>query len=62
MTNVKRMTYKALEQKLLENRHLLRTADRKTSRELINENHEIMVEMDRRLAIAERELLDSLKK
>jgi hypothetical protein len=59
---LRKMTYKELERKLLANRQILRTADRQTARKLINENHSIMVEMDRRLALSEKKLLNSLKK
>lgn len=47
--NLKKMTYKELETKVVENRRILRAAkslDEK--RRLIAENHEMMTEMDRR--------------
>ena len=57
MTNLQKMTYKELEKKLIANRCELRTADLETSRKLIREDHEIMIEMDKRLAKAEKKLL-----
>lgn len=45
---IKKMSYKALETKLISNRVKYKTADLQTKRELIKEDHEIMVEMDRR--------------
>lgn len=45
---IKKMSYKALETKLISNRVKYQTADLQTKRELIKEDHEIMVEMDRR--------------
>ena len=49
MKNVKKMTYKELEQKVIENRKiLLETKDLGLKRKLIAESHELMVEMDRR--------------
>lgn len=57
MTNLQKMTYKELEKKLIANRCELRTADLATSRKLIREDHEIMIEMDKRLAKAEKKLL-----
>ena len=52
--NLKKMTYKELETKVIENRRILRAAkilDEK--RRLIAENHEMMTEMDRRWYEAE---------
>lgn len=47
--NVKKLSYKALEKKLLENRKLLRTTKNlDLKRRLIAEDHDMMVEMDRR--------------
>ena len=57
MKNLQKMTYKDLEKKLADNRAQLRTADLKTGRILVREDHEIMMEMDRRLAAAEKVLL-----
>ena len=43
------MSYRELEQKVIENRKTLRTtADQELKRKLIAENHEYMSEMDRR--------------
>ena len=61
MMNLQKMTYKALEKKLLDNQMQLSTADLKTKRILIREDYEIMVEMDRRLAAAEKKLLAGRK-
>lgn len=53
--NVKKMSYKALEQKLIENRKLLRTTkDLDLKRKLIAEDHDMMVEMNRRWNAAEK--------
>ena len=50
MTSLKNLTYKQLEQKVIDNRVLLRTAkDPGLKRRLISENHLMMTEMDRRL-------------
>lgn len=47
--NVKKMSYRELEKKVIENRSLLRTTkDQNLKRRLIAENHEMMVEMDSR--------------
>lgn len=48
MKATKTMTYKELEAELLKNRCELRTASLERKRELINRNHELMVEMDSR--------------
>lgn len=46
---MKNMTYRELEQKLMENRKVLRTTiDQDEKRRLIAENHSLMVEMDNR--------------
>ena len=46
---MKNMTYRELEQKLMENRKVLRmTKDKDEKRRLIAENHSLMVEMDSR--------------
>lgn len=51
MTNLKNLTYKQLEKKVLDNRNIIRTTkDLSLKRRLINENHLMMTEMDRRLA------------
>ena len=42
------MTYKELENEVIENRRELRTATLERKRELISRNHDLMVEMDRR--------------
>lgn len=47
--NLKKMTYTELGKKVTENRkQLLITKDLEEKRRLIKENHEMMVEMDRR--------------
>ena len=47
--NVKKMTYKQLEQRVIENRaKLTTTKDLTEKRHLIAEDHELMVEMDSR--------------
>ena len=61
MKNLQKMTYKDLEKKLADNRAQLHTADLKTGRILVREDHEIMMEMDRRLAAAEKVLLAGRK-
>ena len=48
MKNPKTMTYKELEDEVRENRCELKTADRERSRELINRDHLLITEMDRR--------------
>ena len=51
MTNIKTMTSRELSEKIIENRVTLRaTKDADTKRRLIAENHEMMTELDRRLA------------
>lgn len=44
----KTMTYKEMELEVIKNRCELRTASLERKRELINRNHELMTEMDRR--------------
>ena len=52
--NLKKMTYKELETKVIENRRILRTAkSMDEKRRLIAENHDMMTEMDRRWNAAE---------
>lgn len=51
--NVRKMTYKELQIRLAENHHRLRGATEEKKKILIEEDHDIMMEMDRRLAIAE---------
>lgn len=48
MKNLKAMTYKELETEVIENRCELRTASLERKRILINRNHDLMTEMDRR--------------
>ena len=48
MKNPKTMTYKELETEVIKNRCELRAAAPERKRELINRNHDLMVEMDRR--------------
>lgn len=49
--NLKKMTRKELEKKLIENRCILRkSSNAAEKRNLINENHEIMTELDSRWA------------
>ena len=49
MENLKNMTYRELEQKVIENRRILRTTtDPELKRRLIAENHKLMTEMDSR--------------
>ena len=63
MTNLQKMTRDELTKKLLDNRYLIRRGEisLEKGRELIKEDHEIMKELDRRLAAAEKELLASRK-
>lgn len=53
--NVRKMTYKELQIRLVENQYKLRNGNVSEERKriLIEEDHDIMTEMDRRLAIAE---------
>ena len=52
--NCKKMTYKQLEQKVAENRRILRTTkDLSLKRRIILEDHELMTEMDRRWNMAQ---------
>lgn len=48
MKNPKAMTYKQLENEVIKNRIEMRTASLERKRELINRNHDLMVEMDSR--------------
>ena len=48
MKNPKTMTYKELETEVIRNRSEYRTADLPRKRELINRDHDLMTEMDRR--------------
>lgn len=49
MKNVKKMTYKELTNKVIENNTIIRsTKDLDLKRKLIVENHEMKTEMDRR--------------
>ena len=48
MKNPKTMTYKELENEVIKNRCELRTAALERKRELINRDHDLMTEMDRR--------------
>jgi hypothetical protein len=48
MKNPKTMTYKELENEVIKNRCELRTAALERKRELINRDHDLMTEMNRR--------------
>lgn len=48
MKSTKSMTYKELEQELLRNRNALRSASLEQKRNLINRDHDLMVEMNSR--------------
>jgi len=48
MKSAKSMTYKELEQELLRNRNALRSASLEQKRNLINRDHDLMVEMNSR--------------
>lgn len=53
MKSIQKMSYKELAQKVVENRCTLRTTtDLNLKRQLINDNHNMMIEMDRRFAVA----------
>lgn len=53
MLNVRKMSYKELEQRVIENNcRLRRSKDLKEHRRLCNENYDLMVEMDRRWNLA----------
>ena len=52
--DVKTMTYKELERELSENRAKLPTASLEAKRQLINRDHDLMTEMDRRWDVAEK--------
>jgi len=53
MKNPKTMTYKELETEAISNRIKMRTAGLADKRELINRNHDLLTEMDRRWQTAE---------
>ena len=59
--NVRKMTYKELQTRLSENHHKLRSATEEKKRILIEEDHDIMMEMDRRWAIAEAKFFNKNK-
>lgn len=48
MKSIKKMTYKELEQEVISNRCEMRAASPARQRQLINRNHDLMVEMDGR--------------
>ena len=48
MKDVRKMTYRELENEVTANRAELRTADLQRKRELIRRDHDLMVEMDSR--------------
>ena len=52
--DVKTMTYKELERELSENRAKLPTSSLEEKRQLINRDHDLMTEMDRRWEEAEK--------
>ncbi|MDE8725944.1 hypothetical protein PZH36_02195 [Ruminococcus bromii] len=54
MKDIKKMTYRELEQEVISNRCELRTASLEHKRELIRRNHALMVEMDARWNAAEQ--------
>lgn len=53
MKDIKKMTYRKLEQEVIANRCEMTTATIERKRELIRRNHELMVEMDARWIAAE---------
>ena len=53
MKSTKTMTYKELENELIANHRELRTASLEQKRSLINRDHDLMTEMDRRWQNAE---------
>lgn len=53
MKHIAKMTYKELEQEVCRNRCEMRTANPERKRQLINRNHDLMVEMDARWNRAE---------
>lgn len=61
--NVRKMTYKELQIRLVENQYKLRNGNVSEERKriLIEEDHDIMTEMDRRLAIAEAKFFNKNK-
>ncbi len=65
MKKPEKMTYRAMEQEVIENRIKIRTASPDQKRSLILRNHSLMVEMDRRWQVAEekrkQQLHDLLK-
>lgn len=48
MKSPKTMTYRELEKEVISNRCEMQKASRERKRELINRNHDLMTEMDRR--------------
>ena len=48
MKSPKAMTYRELEKEVISNRCEMQKASRERKRELINRNHDLMTEMDRR--------------
>ena len=61
--NVRKMTYMELQIRLVENQCKLRNVNVSEERKriLIEEDHDIMMEMDRRLAIAEAKFFNKNK-
>lgn len=54
MKDIKKMTYRELEQEVIANRCEMATATLERKRELIRRNHKLMVEMDTRWNAAEQ--------
>lgn len=54
MKDIKKMTYRELEQEVITNRCEMVTATLERKRELIRRNHELMLEMDARWNTAEQ--------
>lgn len=54
MKDIKKMTYRELEQEVIANHCEMTTATLERKRELIRRNHELMVEMDTRWNAAEQ--------
>lgn len=54
MKDIKRMTYRELENEVILNRYEMRTATPERKQALILRNHELMVEMDARWNAAEQ--------
>lgn len=48
MKNIKKMTYKELENEVIKNRISMRNVTSETKRVLINRNHDLMMEMNSR--------------